>query len=307
MFSQYSHDSLCEIIKVSVPERKSNIDALIQKHTISFIPDTISLKFRSYVKPNGNIIIHTKPLTRLWASTYAHFRLYDYVQKNNGIGKYLSFSKDKDANEAAELLAWAVKLDNNCDHPSKYDALYSQYPGDVSPFGFKNEDVLGMGVQDISIFSIGYILLHEIAHLELIHTPVNDVSISISQEYEADRWAANFVMDHIKQYCSQRMEPFEDVFLKRLLSLLVCSYWLITRECSEGVSTNHSHPPIFERLNKIICEFVNDPNHLAWALTSVILSLHLQRIHREASPLQQFMTFREYSDYCMNYISKINA
>lgn len=295
-----------------IPERSKEVDELIKNQKIHFVPETDSPKIKFCVDPNGVITVYTKALTRLWATTYAHFRLYDYAQRINALGRYVSFSEDKHASEAASLLAWAVKLDHNVAQPSKYYALYSQYPGNsLQFFGVKDGDVLGISAQAISVFSIGYILLHEIAHLELKHAPSDEVNstTSIQQEYEADMWAARFVMSGIDKYCKQNAldrNASRSVFDKRLLSILACNYWLVIRECYEGVSKKVTHPPMFERLRKIVCEFVVDDNHLAWAMTSVILSLHLQRLHKGAIPNERFNTFREYVEYCMDYISRIS-
>jgi hypothetical protein len=162
-------------------------------------------------------------------------------------------------------------------------------------------------VRDITIFGLGYILLHEIAHIELKHAFSADTVTSIQQEYEADKWAAHFVMDRRKDYIDEfypnNPSAQNAVDNKRLLALVASNYWLIKSECYQGVSKNKTHPPTFERLNSVIEEFVSGDNHLLWAMSVLVLSLHLQQFHPDLIRSQNFSTYKECAQYYMNCIS----
>lgn len=232
---KYSHKMFCEIIKKLVPERIFEIESLIAKHNIHFEAVEKSSKIRFCVNQQGTIRIYTQALSRFWAHTYAYYALYDYIQRN-GWQRQIDFTNDKKAADAANLLSWAVNQDIK-----KIDTdTCSMYPnGHLSPFEVINGDYLTICARDITFYGLGYILLHEIAHLISSHSFDADIAFLIQQEYEADRWACHFVMDNIDDYITSNY-PCDDsaskyIYDKRLLAIVASSYWLIKNECYKGV------------------------------------------------------------------------
>ena len=306
---KYSHKMFCEAIKEIVPEKKDEINKLITKHSLFFkaVKDSPNIKFCA--QSDGNITIHTQSLTRFWAHTYAYFVLYDCKQ-NVGWQNKIDFENDKAATEAANLLKWAVNLDvNKLDTHVQFD-MNASYPGvSIKPFEVIDGNPISVCARDITFFAIGFILLHEIAHLELTHCPDHDLDtgIAIQQEYQADMWAAHFVMDRIDNYLSEEypgdLTAYENVFKKRMLSITACNNWLVKTECYNGISQSKSHPPMFERLSKIIDEFISDDNDSSWAMTVLVLSLHLQQSHPELITHRKFDTYKECSQFYMDCIS----
>jgi len=252
-----------------------------------------------YINNQGTVTIHTQALKRFWAHTYAYYTFYDYLQ-NNGWKYNVNFGENEQTLRASKLLKWAVDSDKNPYNPNKY-------PDDtLRPFEIREDSSLSVCARDITIFGLGYILLHEIAHIELKHIFNADKPTSIQQEYEADKWAAHFVMDFSKDNTIQSYpndhSAHNAVGVKRLLALVASNYWLIKDDCYYGVSKNKTHPPTFERLNVIIEEFVLDDNHPLWAMSELILSMHL---HPYIMQDQKYLTHKERCQYYMNFISKI--
>ena len=299
----------CEAIKEVVPERKDEINELITKHSLCFkaVEDNPNIKFR--VQSDGNITIHTQALTRFWAHTYAYIALYDCKQ-NVGWQNKIDIESDKVAAEAAILLKWAVNLDViKLDTHFEFDINASYPEVSIRPFEIIHGNPISDCARDITVFGLGYILLHEIAHLELKHSSDTNTNrdIAIRQEYEADMWAAHFVMEYIDGYLNEKYPG--DIFAhknvrdKRMLSITACNNWLVKTECYDGISQSQSHPPMFERLSRIIDEYISDDNDLCWAMTVLVLSLHLQQSHPELIAGQEFGTFKECSQFYMDHIS----
>jgi hypothetical protein len=231
--------------------------------------------------------------------------LYECKQ-NVGWQNEIDFKNNILATEAATLLEWAVALDTQ-----KLNAQKCLYPNvSIKPFEVIKGDSLSVCARDITLFGLGYILLHEIAHLELQHSfdPNIDRSIAIQQEYQADMWAAHFVMDKIDVYLDNNYsgdaKAEKNVHIKRMFLITCCSNWLVKTECYAGISQSKTHPPIFERLSKIIDEFISDDNDLTWAMTAFILSLHIQQSHPELIVGQKFDTYKECAQYYMDCISR---
>ncbi len=300
----------CESIKEIVPERKDEIDGIIKKHALDFqiIEDCPKIKF--CVQSNGNITTYTQALERFWAHTYAYFSLYE-CEQNTGRQNKIDFENGKIATEAAILLKWAVNLDINQFDARVHFDINSSYPNiSIKPFQVIAGNAISVCARDITVFAIGFILLHEIAHLELHHSFDLDIDrdIAIQQEYQADMWAAHFVMDRIEYYLNEKyhndISAHETVFKKRMLSITACNNWLVKTECYSGLSMSKTHPPMFERLGKIIDEFVSDDNDLSWAMTAFILSLHIRQSHPELIVGQKFDTYKECAQYCMDCISR---
>ncbi len=308
---KYSHEFFCYAIKELVPERIDEIDKHLISHRVKFRAIKDSDRVRFCVHPNGEIEIYTKALTRLWAHTYAYFALYDYIE-NVGWQRNIDFTRNKNAAEAADLLKWAVTRDIEtcCEYVNLNMASSADCNIPIEPFSVKSGSDLSVSARDIAVFAIGHVLLHEIAHLELRHDFDLDLDrdIAIHQEYEADMWAAHFVMDKMEHYIGNKYGGeavvSKVVFKKRLLSIVACGAWLVKTECYFGASQEQSHPPMFERLGKIIGEFVSDENHLAWAMTVVVLTLHLQPDYLGMIFEKKFRTFKECAQHYMDLISK---
>lgn len=298
---KYSHKMFCEIIKQLVPERALEIENIVQKNNITFVADETLVEIKFSVDKQGVVKIYTQALNRFWAHTYAYYALYDYIQ-NNGWENYVNFGDSEQNLQASKLLEWAVNSDRN-----PYDPNIKYPDGAPLPFEISDENCLSICARDITIFGLGYILLHEIAHIELKHAFNADEFTSIQQEYEADKWAAHFVMDcrrnYIEKFCPSNPSAHNIVDDKRLLALVASNYWLVKAECYNSISKNKTHPPTFERLNAIIEEFVSDDNHLLWAMSVLVLCLHLQQFHPNLIINRNFSTYKECTQYYMNCIS----
>jgi hypothetical protein len=294
----------CKLIKEVVPERKEEIDELIIKHSLNFKAVEDSPEIRFCVRSTGEITINTQALERFWAHTYAYYALYEC--KQNGWQNEIDFKNNNLATEAATLLEWAVALDTQT-----LDTRKCLYPDvSIKPFEVVEDDSLSVCARDITLFGLGYILLHEIAHLEQQHSVDlnNDRATAIQQEYEADMWAAHFVMDKIDVYLNENYSGDTNaekiVRIKRMLLITCCSNWLVKTECYAGISQSKTHPPMFERLGKIIDEFVSDDNDLSWGMTALVLSWHIQQSHPELIGGQKFDTYKERAQFYMDCISR---
>ena len=148
------------------------------------------------------------------------------------------------------------------------------------------------------LLMMGFIILHEVAHVKLKHRA--DCSMSsadfIKQEYEADRWAAKWVIDKWREFKDDEM-----VFIKRSLGVSFAIATLAGIELYLAKSSFKTHPNTAARLLAFLDEFVPEnsktkaeSHELAWLTPPTILQVHLLKSGKKIDLGKAYPTFREY-------------
>ena len=147
----------------------------------------------------------------------------------------------------------------------------------------------------------GWILLHELAHLELNHnfSPSIGPEESIKQEREADDWASHWILDNWKQFKNE-----EPVFVKRTLGISFALSAFTGMEYYEESKIPRTHPKSHDRLLHFLDKFVGleDPktakkSEVAWYAATAILSGHLLNTCESYDPKKAHNTFRDFILY----------
>lgn len=215
------------------------------------------------------VFLMLRPFERIWAHCNAYLMLWDEHKGRDFSQDYIDFSSLPNLKKAFDLLDWAMKseaqamVDGTLDYPS-----WGERPDYDAPKGSYNDCA-----NELMARSAAFILLHEIAHCVLEHTPTRDSAQSIKQEREADAWAIDWILDGPD---GEHSSPFIAKAIGCVSALLV----MVAEEIDQGYSST-SHPAPHERLYWALERKVSSDNHPAWWFAAYVLDLHIQH-----SPLE---------------------
>jgi hypothetical protein len=311
----FSHDIFVDLLHKFAPERTSEIDRLILKHGVRFVPDYVSVdvRFRTSVTTK-EVHVPITPVYMLWYHAWAYSTAYEGIrQATQSIPPIQRVADVSDPSFllALDTLRWATTCELARRVGPRTSTLATEPPpptGAPPPFEPTRRDVHCTLAYDLTLMALGWILFHELAHIVLGHEPSpDDLPRSHQQEKEADSWASDFVLGHVEQYCKQNHPAMvaccDLVRLKRQQAIAVSLLWLIKYECHFGVAAPSSHPPTYDRIYRLLGAFDPDPNELLWALSSTALHLHM---HAAGFPptAREFATFRDFMNYLCDELSR---
>jgi len=159
-----------------------------------------------------------------------------------------------------------------------------------------DQRVLGEGLFRLAS---AFILLHELAHLQFGHVTCKG-SVSIQQEKDADRFAAEWLVNLSQKQPIDRMA--------NLYGISVALLWLTLFDVFFWPRQSETHPPGYDRLYQVLDQVVDRSNDdeelLIWDFLSRILFLHCDAagIQVEAGRLQG--SPRDRVNYLIDLISK---
>lgn len=229
-------------------------------------------------------------LERLWAYAYCYSVLFDLIQKSE-MGTLIDLTKDAHLNKARLLLVWA--------NDAETKQIHTPWPKDLpSPVVKSNEDPHVLFAHQMFLAMSGFILLHEMAHLILSHETSMDLSPeqSIRQEYEADCWAANWIMSKWQEFSRDEL-----VFIKRSLGIAFALATLGGIEIYADKPHKPTHPSSPERLLAFLDHHLPQPpdrvlpaKYAAWRVPIAVYQVHLMKLGKHYDPTMTFPSYRDY-------------
>ncbi|HCD34859.1 MAG TPA: hypothetical protein DER01_20795 [Phycisphaerales bacterium] len=305
---EYSDNFFKDVLRHAVPERTGEVNDLLKKHGINITPDNAENSMRFCVDLNTHeITISTGPLPRLWGHAYAYLQFYQCMDEAKRIDPLArSFPAGYGVfPQAIEILKWAMIGDAKARLKKEAGDLGPQeYPDGLSlPFDPSNKDPTHKVAGDLAMMALGYMMLHEIAHLELNHSAVTD-EVSIEQEREADEWAAKFFLDNSCEYAKQHRHESLKVEQKRLLGLTIGFLWMLHFEVHMGVGNHQTHPPAYDRLPNVLNKLDFDGLDAAWSMAATILPMHYQARYGMVEEYGGFDDFPECYQHYADLLSK---
>ena len=297
-----------KLLVAVAPEKGPQVLKYIQEKDVKFIVDEKADRILFQANSGQQrIVVGLKCLARLWASAFAYFRIYDDVAKAK-LADPKTRERDLRSTErmrqAGDMLKWAIETDISI----KWEALTGLSrgsPREALPFGLpqpfaESKHASDQHVADeLFLMALGYILHHELAHLKLGHVGEKGV-VSILQEKDADREAANWLLDGLD-------DEWTPMFVKRALGIAVGLSWLASLNVYVGPAASKTHPPAYDRLYQVLAQHIEDGAHPVWAMVSLILSLHLQNQGIPFGENVEFGSFQEAANYYVDQIAKLDA
>ena len=198
---------------------------------------------------------------------------------------------------ASQLLSWATSVDwrISAEGKRRTDPLPPWPSGLPRPIQdppySSNEDV----ADKLFLSAVGYILHHELAHLRLRHSPQRGAD-SIQQENEADLAAATWLLDGLDEY--------DNRFIQRALGTAVALLSLAALNVYVPHAGDPSHPAGYDRLTRVLTQFIEDDNHPVWADVGLALETHLHARGLDYDPDRKTVSKRDAVQYYADVISK---
>jgi len=204
---------------------------------VEFLP----IKANCHADPKtSHITVSFAALLSLWATAHAGLLICNQAaQAMRAKQTELDPETNPSVARALELVRAAQGLIREKSTPWREDL---PMPNPTPPIGSHD-----WAVNNLFLGAVGWILLHEIAHINLNHEEVTSDSITQRQEHEADRWASNWIFDKLQD------EPTRAF---RIFATATALTWIgLVDDIRRGSTT---HPHASERLGKCFSLFGGD-------------------------------------------------
>lgn len=217
-----------------------------------------SQRIHSYSPSERTVRLSSRVLELLWAQSYAYFVWYSEelagVQPN---GQRVDPRRKPEVNRALDLLGWATRaLVHHEDEP---------WPDNVpSPATMPAEGSYLHIAQEISLFAIGFLLHHEIAHHRLRHQAVED----LDQERDADYGAIDWIL--------QGVDADSAGYKKRVFGSAVALLYIVVHGVYTAQHGGGSHPKDYNRLMFTMQRHTSRDRDDVWGFIGGMLGLYMQ-------------------------------
>ena len=210
----------------------------------------------------GLVTLSTRALEIIWASSYLNGIYYYTVGKKGGLSKSVAIdpSEEPEVLSAMKLFDWALNASLGKDVPKDWPDDLRQPSADVSRDSWENL------ADELTLVGVGYVLLHEAAHVFLKHDPSTPSGWSIDQEKDADRQAVEWYF--------QDTAPGSNERTKRGLGVATVLLARVASAMFTGKFGGQSHPISWQRLDQMIRLMESDGVHPVFAYLAHLLPLY---------------------------------
>lgn len=296
-----SPEAIVDLLRRAAPSRSETLDQLFARIQPTFLLDseTERIHFRADSSANA-ITIGSKCICRLQAYAYAS-GIVLCVQGNRH-GAKASAAIRMDYSLANPLLTWAVARDlyEWSGQVVRVDELFdgsSVYPPANCLSGLAEQQrIIGHGLFHRAM---AFVLLHELAHLHNQHTRRSGYD-SYEQEKEADRFAADWLVDSRDESAAHR--------LNCLLGISVALLWETIYNIFFGPRRSDTHPEGYDRLFNVLdstSDLINDDAaHIVWWHVDCMLYGHMGAAGIQVETLPENATPREIANHLINEFAR---
>jgi hypothetical protein len=226
---------------LAVPSRANEIVRLVESYSIGWQTEKDpTFRFSVTVK-DRNLKMSLQSLEFLWCTAYCSWHIDQFAQKRKpGESPFIEF-RNGPLEPVGELLNWSIK---NINGGVKPWPEHLPVPNDTA----QGHDGC---VNRIFAVMLAWVLLHEVGHIELIHTPL---SITKQEEKAADQFATQHIF-----LDSMNLDPLE--LLTRIIGTVHAVMALLICEILNGKFGDAQHPPAYERMDQQIKLMGISENH----------------------------------------------
>jgi hypothetical protein len=177
---------------------------------------------------------------------------------SNGRNYRLANATDE---QALDLFGWVFNAWKDPNAPQEWPI---GLPRPSEPSRAPSSDGLA---DEITLMAIGYLILHEIAHIILLHGPTEKSGWSIDQEKEADQQA-------VEWFLAAYRDSTDNQRIRRGLAIATA----LIKQVAEGMFTGdfggETHPPKWQRLDQVLRLVEDDPQHPIFAFVAHLLPFY---------------------------------
>lgn len=204
------------------------------------------------------------------------------------------------------LLNWAVPQDlrpvllkRTGEQRSLEDIMGGSTPELPEGFLAKLDDGARIIGRRLFEHACAFILLHELAHLDLGHSGCQG-PMSVLQEKDADRFAAAWLLDDDSASTGRR--------LSCLFGIATALLWPTVSVIYFGLRQCETHPEPYDRLFQVLEQSINPTSEAqslgVWDLVGQILFIHMHHVGFEFDARRMQDSPREQASYLIDLLSK---
>lgn len=208
------------------PERALDLNAKVFRGEPWGVVFADSSKFAmKALVDSREILVPYSGLMSLWAATRAVVLIGAEAMQATRRGEAsLESRPDTPADRAARLIKAAKSF---------IRSPLAEWPCDLpTPNAQAIKESLDWYANNVFLGACGWILLHEVAHMHLSHTPDTSSDCLKEQEREADQWATNWILDHAPKDLRKEF---------RILAIAAAFTWIGLSDSIFRVNSMHPH------------------------------------------------------------------
>lgn len=292
-----SNRDAIDLLRMVAPERSSELDAIVQKYSPSFVEASDQPRFVMQASLFGFVQYSNRTLLQVWLFGWVMWKeMYcwsTFIWLLSQNKQPFVLSEFEDMPDQAESYANADSVHSQAmvfarSDPIDWVCWPPSIPKPLEIAQGSKEDWL---IKDLVHHSIAFFLLHELRHL-MLHADGRTFSSRMDEEFECDRWAAEYMIAASDNYATGSKEDPILVKSKRAMGLAL-GMAVIAHIQDLGLwGIGGEHPSVAERLARIE-KMVNLPgNDYLW---NVACSFLLASLRRQAA-LPQRVEFKEQRD-----------
>lgn len=269
------------------PELTDEMNELLEGYTLEILDERSWICSASV--QTKTIRISTRAVEIIWAQASAAYVFYNRVLATEGFDGSTIDITDVDVLRALEGYRWALQRmgdDASLDWPASL-------PRPSALPALDSDDHVS---QELALVSVGFLLLHEVAHVALEHSGTDASYWSVDQERDADAWAADWVL--------VRGGVAGPALQKRGLGVALALLVLVSSGIYTGGFNGITHPRDFDRLFNALAHRIPDDVGV-WEMVLGILCLHLTNVSL-AMPVGPYEDAAEAADACFNYLAGLD-
>ncbi|MGH9739020.1 MAG: phage exclusion protein Lit family protein [Candidatus Acidiferrales bacterium] len=244
----------------AAPEKAEDLFTRVRHIKLNFVyeHDNHAGRFEFSSSPRLSVInIHQGALELLWAASFAFPMLFRICRDSQQQGRDRMNATDfPELQQAFRLYGWAL---NKC-----CTGVCEPWPREFpSP---QNGDLQTRLATELFLVAVGWILLHESAHILLGHKIDGPNDLKKREECEADRFATEWLLQGVTD---------STMLQKRSLGIAIANLILIALDLRAERLDLLEHPRSVERLNDNLRNYLPDADtELAYALAIAVLQAH---------------------------------
>jgi Peptidase U49 len=249
----------------AAPEKAEQLYARVRNIKLEFLheprPKAGSFKFSA--NPETRVIkISEGALELLWAASFAFTTLFQVCRDSQRAGQDRVNAVDfPELQKAFRLYGWAL---NKC-HREACEAWPGEFPSS------QNVDLQTRLATELFLVAVGWILLHESAHILLDHKIDGPSDLKKREERDADRFASEWLLDRVTD---------RKLLQKRSLGIAIATLTLTALDLRAKRLDLKDHPRAVERLSVNLRNYLSDEDaELAHALAITVLQAHFSIFH----------------------------
>lgn len=270
----------------AAPEKSEEFKELINRHNIKLHLST-SDEFTFQITGLTGLMIGASTLERIWAYLYGYLYI-TYIYQDAPGGLVIDLTTNKDRQEASTLLSWATSAD--------IAKQYTPWPQNAPTPSSNPQNINIKATNELFFMATGWMILHEIAHIELKQTRPLSETAAIQQELDADNWASEWIMSETSKDDDEPAELFIKKTLGITYAISITSVFDLHKQ-----RYSETHPNIIDRYLNFLSKYVpeEDPQkahhkELAWLAAIATLGTHTSNSFHPFDLKKNYLNFTEH-------------